>query len=216
MAPFAPPLPSTGPPVRPGDCRVCGAATHGPFALCFCCTLLVGQLRMPLVPLVAAVDYRVHDGIHRRLRSYKDAFVAEQRRVYRQDLAGLIGPWMASSGPGLRRRFGSGWDVVTTVPSSRRPAGSPVDAVIDEVPQLRALRRPLLVLGPCPTDHLVAGRKGFELARGVDPSWLRGRSVLVMDDSVTTGARAQSAAAALRIGGARVPGIVVIGRAVAA
>ncbi len=216
MAPIAPLLPRAGTGMRPAGCCVCGGQIHGPFALCFCCTVVAGQLRMPLVPLVAAVDYRVHDGMHRRLRGYKDAVVAEQRQRYRRELAGLIGPWLEASAPGLRRRFGSGWDVVTTVPSSRRPAGSPVDAVVREVPALRTLRRPLLVCGPSRTDHLVAARQGFELARGVDLSWLRGRSVLIVDDSVTTGARAQSAAAALRIGGARVPGIVVIGRAVAA
>jgi adenine/guanine phosphoribosyltransferase-like PRPP-binding protein len=37
--------------------------------------------------------------------------------------------------------------------------------------------------------------------------------VLVFDDSVTTGARSQSAAAALRMSGAHVVGILVVGRA---
>jgi adenine/guanine phosphoribosyltransferase-like PRPP-binding protein len=37
-------------------------------------------------------------------------------------------------------------------------------------------------------------------------------TVLVVDDSVVTGARAQSAAAALRLAGAEVVGVVVLGR----
>ena len=49
----------------------------------------------------------------------------------------------------------------------------------------------------------------------MDRAGLAGLPVLVFDDSVTTGARAQSAAAALRLAGARVVGILAVGRALA-
>jgi orotate phosphoribosyltransferase len=60
----------------------------------------------------------------------------------------------------------------------------------------------------------VAARRGFELADGVERGRLEGRRVLVVDDTVITGSRAQSAAAALRIHGAHVVGILVLGRVV--
>ena len=48
----------------------------------------------------------------------------------------------------------------------------------------------------------------------VDRESLRDRRVLVFDDSITTGARAQSAGAALRMAGADVIGVVAVGRVV--
>ncbi len=196
-------------------CRVCGAAAHARFAHCFCCTTLVRQLQMPLVPVVAMVDYRVGDRMHRRLRGYKDAPVAEVRRACATQLAGLVRRWMTANRPTLEGRLGSTWDLVATVPSSARPGGVPVDALVACVPALAAHHRRVLGRGPEPTDHLRAARRGYELGPGVDPAGLRGRRILVFDDSITTGARSQSAAAALRLAGGRVVGILVVGRVVA-
>ena len=50
---------------------------------------------------------------------------------------------------------------------------------------------------------------------GVDRAGLAGLPVLVFDDTTTTGAAVQSAAAALRLAGARVVGALVMGRALA-
>ena len=203
------------PALEQGSCRVCGGATHAGFALCFCCATLVRQLRMPLVPLVAVVDYRVGDGMHRRLRGYKDAPVAEARRDRAAELAGLVAPWMTVHRAALRSRFGSRWDLVATVPSSSRPGGAPFDAVVSRVPDLARSHRRLLVRGPEATDHLRADRRGFAVAPGIDRGWLGDRRILVVDDTVITGARAQSAVAALRSAGGRVVGIVAVGRVVA-
>ncbi len=195
-------------------CRVCGGRAHAAFAHCFCCATLVGQLQMPLTPLVAMADYRVGGGLHRRLRGYKDAPVAEVRQACAAALAGTVRRWMAVNRPRLEVRFGSPWDLVATVPSTVRPDGIPVDALVAGVPALAACHRRLLVRGPEPTGHLCAARRGFELAPGVDREVLAGRRLLVFDDSIATGARSQSAAAALRLAGGRVIGIVAVGRAV--
>ena len=63
---------------------------------------------------------------------------------------------------------------------------------------------------------LRAGRDVFATAPGVDRAGLDDLPVLVFDDTVTTGAAAQSAAAALRLAGARVVGVLAMGRALAA
>jgi predicted amidophosphoribosyltransferase len=195
-------------------CRVCAGPIRDRFAVCYCCETLIRQLQLPLVPVAAMTRYQIGDVMHRRLRGYKDAEVAEARATYAGRLASLVDTWLATNGTRLRRRFGSGWSVVASVPSSHRPAGAPVDAVIARVPRLERLRHPLLVGGTETTDHLVAARRGFEVRPGVDRSWLRNQRVLVVDDSLITGARAQSGAAALRLAGARVAGVVVIGRVV--
>jgi adenine/guanine phosphoribosyltransferase-like PRPP-binding protein len=175
---------------------------------------LVRQLQLPLAPVVAMADYRIGDGLHRRLRGYKDAPRAEDRRRFAEELGGMAERWLSVHREGLARRFGVAWDVVATVPSSHRPSGPAVDAVVGRVSEFRRHHRPLLVRGPALLDHLVASRRGFDLSVDVEPQWLRGRSVLVVDDSLVTGARAQSAVATLRSGGAGVVGIVVLGRVV--
>jgi adenine/guanine phosphoribosyltransferase-like PRPP-binding protein len=195
-------------------CSVCGGPTRTGFTCCFCCSTLVRQLQLPLAPVVAMAEYRVGDPLHRRLRGYKDAPVAEVRRDHAHRLAGLAEAWMAAHGRRLTQRFGADWDVVATVPSSCRPSGPPVDAVVSRIPMLNRDLRPVLARGPDPLGHLRASRRGFELRADADRSGLRSRSVLVVDDSITTGARAQSAVAAIRLGGVEVIGILVLGRAV--
>ena len=167
---------------------------------------------MGLVPVAAVAEYRVGDQLHHRLRGYKDAPVAEARETCATHLADLVGRWMAADPTRLPRRFGSGWDLVATVPSSGRPVGAPADTLVLRVPVLASAHRTLLVRGPEPTGHLRAARRGFEVAASVDRDALRDRRVLVFDDTITTGARAQSAAAALRMAGADVIGVVAVGR----
>jgi hypothetical protein len=196
-----------------GCCRVCGGRTRPPFAVCFCCSALVRQLGMPLVPVAATATYRLGDELHRHLRGYKDATVAEARAAHVAVLADRIGPWLVDR-KRLCLRFGSTWDVVTTVPSTRRPIGDPVGAVIAAVGGLDRLHAPLLVRGPDPTGHLMASRHGFELATSAHRVLSGGTRVLLVDDSIVTGARAQSAAAALRLGRAHVVGVLALGRVV--
>jgi adenine/guanine phosphoribosyltransferase-like PRPP-binding protein len=191
-------------------CCICRAPTRLPYPLCFCCATVARQLRLPLVPVAAVADYRLGDPLHRCLRGYKDAPLAEARRVHVLRLQAMLGAWVADDLAAAH--FGRRWDVVVTVPSSRRPAGAPVDAVVAGVPGTAGRLAPVLVRGPIPTDHLVASRWGFETADGIEPSWHRSHRVLVVDDTIITGARAQSAAAALRLHGAEVIGVLALGR----
>src|SRR5271166_3575521 len=192
-------------------CSVCGRPTRG-FARCFCCTTIVEQLGLPLVPVVAMTEYRIGDRMHGLLRGYKDAPSTEARAARIFALAALVELWLAANADAVRARFSGGWDLVTTVPSSRGRAGSPAEALVEAIPGLAELDRPLLVRGDEPLGHLVASRRGYVASPGIDRRALHARKVLVFDDTVTTGARAQSAAAALRECGARVAGILVVGR----
>ena len=201
--------------VRQGEtpiCHVCGLAASGRFALCFCCDTLVRQLRLPLVPVVAMASCRVGDALHLCLRGYKDAPVDEVRRRHRDRLARSAERWLADHGAEAAHRFGSSWDVVVTVPSSRRPSGAPVDSVVSRVRPLADRSIPALVRGPRPTGHLRADRAGFALAPGcpIGPT----DRIVVVDDTLVTGARPQSAAAVLRLAGLRVVGILCLGQMV--
>ena len=195
-------------------CAVCAGTVHGRPPVCFCCRLAARQLGLPLVPVVVMGDYRVGDADHRRLRGYKDGRTAEMRARYRRELVSILAAWTAVHGGALVGRTGP-WSVVTTVPSTRRPGPAPAEALVDGVPDLANRHLRLLGRGKGALDHLQAARDGFAPLPGVDRAGLDGLSVLVFDDSVTTGARAQSAAAALRLAGGRVVGILAVGRALA-
>lgn len=188
---------------------------HVGFVHCYCCTTLVRQLGQPLVPVSAVVEYRVGDRMHRRLRGYKDAPVPGVRRAYAEELAAMAERWLGDHGDELVDRLGGPWDAVATVPSSCRPRGSPVDAVVGRIPSLEGRRLPLLERGPGDLDHLAASPRGFVLRPAAVGGHLAGQRVLVVDDTLSTGARAQSAVAAVRSGGASSVGILVLGRVIA-
>ena len=200
--------------VLPVPCALCGRAVHSHPPVCFCCRTSSRQLGLPLVPTVVLREYRVGDRDHRRLRGYKDGPSAEDRARYRCQLVEDLAVWTTEHRRDLLDRWGP-WSVVTAVPSTRRPGPAPAEALVDGVSSLADLHLRLLGRGRGPLDHLQATRDGFVPLPGVDRAGLAGLPVLVFDDSVTTGARAQSAAAALRLAGARVVGILAVGRALA-
>jgi hypothetical protein len=185
-------------PVRPGSPR------------CYCCDRLVRALGRPLAPLATACTYRVGDQVHRWLRSYKDSPSAALRAVTTRVLTERFGAWLTWAGDDVAGRFGDRWAAVATVPSTRpgRP-GAPVDALVGAVPALAQLPRVRLVRGPAAAGHLVADVRAFAVVGDGRPDG----AVLVVDDTVTTGARAQSAVACLRAAGWRVAGVVAVGRA---
>ncbi len=200
-------------------CRICGRTCGraagpnrevGRLPVCFCCRTLAGQLHLPLVPLVALTEYRVGDATHRRLRDYKDAPVAEVRELCRAELVAELARRCADPSTDL-----GAWTVVTTVPSSTRPGGAPAELLVDGVPPLAERHLRLLVRGRGSGGHLQAGRDVFAPDTGIDRGGLAGLSVLVFDDTTTTGASVQSAAATLRLAGARVVGALVMGRTLA-
>jgi hypothetical protein len=168
---------------------------------------------MPLAPVTAVVPYRLGDSTHRLLRGYKDSPVRDVRRRYTRRLACILDSWLDERHHRLEARVGGSWDLVVTVPSSNRPTGTPVNALVDLVPSLAELHRSLLLRGPDRTDHLVPARRGFVIDS--EAPFARDSRVLVVDDTFITGARAQSAVAALRIAGLRVAGVLVVGRVVA-
>jgi hypothetical protein len=169
--------------------------------------------------VVPVALYRPGDPLHAVLRRYKDAPATAARRYFGGVVVALLDGFLATHGACLRSAVEDGWDAVCVVPSARRatassgPAGSavahPFEAVVGRIAALAAYPRIRLVCHRLTVDHLVPDAG----ASAVDAD-VRGRRVLLLDDTWTTGAHARSAAAALRGAGAGVAAVVVAGRVV--
>ncbi|HEX6341894.1 hypothetical protein [Umezawaea sp.] len=100
------------------------------------------------------------------------------------------------------------FDIVTTVPSARGRAPHPLATIVGRtMSTTRERYRALLE----PGSRTAAGRT-FAVDRFTCSEPLSGRRVLLVDDTWTTGASAQSAAAALRLAGASTVATLVLGR----
>ena len=96
---------------------------------------------MPLVPVEWWPTTGWVTGSIARLRGYKDAAVREARTTYCRTLARLLRRWYGRS-PTVG--WPAGWpvDLVVTVPSTQRPTGSSVDALVARVPALASRTAP--------------------------------------------------------------------------
>jgi len=123
------------------------------------------------------------------------------RAVDRRPLAALLAAFVGHHGACLEAVAGQ-WDALTTVPSRRRP--SLLDALVREA-----------AVGPL--VELLVPSGGAITRRGVFPSAFRVAAavpptVLLVDDTCTSGAHVHSAAAALKQAGARTVVAVPLGR----
>jgi predicted amidophosphoribosyltransferase len=189
----------------PGVCEVCLNFTRG-FDRCFACSSIPSQL-----DVVAPISYSVaHEQLHHALAGYKRLEGLPARR-YTRDLAAILWRFLArhehcvAEAAGARR-----FDLVTTVPSADRDrdARHPLRLIVGElVGATRGRHQRLLACsGVASVPHT------FEAHRYLATRALDGERILLIDDTWTTGANAQSAAAALRRAGAGAVAAVVIGR----
>jgi hypothetical protein len=169
------------------------------------------RLGLNLVPVLPAALAPVPGPLYGDLLCYKESSVGEERQRAVGHLARLLRDFLAHHGRCLEATLGGPAQVALAVPSTSRPG----PASLERLGQL---------------DGLVPAALGTPLVWGVDLLWrteapilafavpdanqvqVRGRRVLVLDDSYVSGARSQSAAAALRMAGARAVVILPLGR----
>ncbi|MGO9077775.1 MAG: hypothetical protein ACLQDY_01880 [Streptosporangiaceae bacterium] len=192
------------PPGAAGLCVTCCGPARPGSARCYQCTLHAECAPGGLADLVVPVAYAPKGGAHAtRLWQYKSA--GPQEQAAGAGLRALLLTFLRDHGPCAWQRAGVPSPArLAVVPSSRgRPGEHP----------LRALIGPCLAL---PWAELTAS-PGRDLARDLDPhrftaAPLAGGTVLLLDDTWTTGASAQSAAMVLRLAGAGAVIAVVLGR----
>ena len=194
-----------GPRAGPDVCGVCFNFTRG-YDRCYACTHNGERL-----DAMAPISYSVaHEQLHHALAHYKrlDGEVARRLGV---ELAAVLWRYLAEHERCLARAARvEHFEVVTTVPSGdrRREERHPLRHIVGELVAPTRERYERLLRR---TEAEQAPRE-FDARRFEPVRQLSGEAVLVVDDTWTTGASAQSAAAALREAGAGPVGAVVIGR----
>ena len=199
------------PPVGPGVCDVCHGAPRTGYTRCRSCWEVMRQVSRPVSRVVPISLYETTDQLWTVLRGYKDGRTAGQRTRFTLQVAATLGRFLAGhqrcvAGPGEPP-----WDLLGTVPSTggRRGLHPLRNAIRLLSAPLGDREAELLAPGPVRVDHNHADDRGFVVRAEV-----RGRRVLLVDDTFTSGARVQSAASALQLAGAEVVAVVVVGRVI--
>jgi hypothetical protein len=192
---------------RPGHgvCRQCFNLTDG-YDRCYACTQHPSVLEA-----VVPVSYSVaHEQLHHVLGNYK-RLAGEVARRFALQLAAVLWRFLELHERCATRAAGAdAFFVVTTVPSGdrMRDEAHPLRWIVSDLMgptrgrYQRLLRRSIADIAP----------RSFDPEKYVAQRPLHGEPVLLIDDTWTTGANAQSAAAALKTAGAGPLAAVVIGR----
>jgi predicted amidophosphoribosyltransferase len=194
-----------GPRRGPDVCATCFNFTAG-YARCWACAH--GH---PTLDAVAPISYSVaREQLHHALASYKRLNGDVARRL-QAILAAILWRFLQSHEPCVARAADAKrFNLVTTVPSGdpARDERHPLRTIVGElVAPTRERHQRLLRRTNTETEPRYFSESKFEALHRVD-----GQSVLLIDDTWTTGASAQSAAAALKAAGAERVAAVVIGR----
>jgi predicted amidophosphoribosyltransferase len=160
---------------------------------------------------VAPLSYSVaSEQLHRALWGYKHLSGDVGRRLT-VELAAVLWRYLAQHERCVARAADvETFELITTVPSSSadRDKRHPLRTIVGELTgPTRDRYEPLLTRTETPVPAREASRQKYGATRR-----LHHESVLLIDDTWTTGANAQSAAVALREGGAGAVAAVVIGR----
>jgi hypothetical protein len=195
---------------------VCRGPAGGGFAHCFACRTVSHRLGLTLAPVLPVQLCPVPGPLYSVLLGYKESPVAEARRRFSGRVRRLFGAFLTEHRACLEAALGGPADLVLPVPSSARPGPAPLERVAGLAGMAAvalgahwaptALRRGEPVVG-----HMAPHARAFSVP-GPERPGVCGARVVLLDDTYVSGSRAQSAAAALRVCGARATLIVPLGR----
>jgi hypothetical protein len=199
------------PPGGPGVCTVCHSIVGGGYTTCYQCGPAVQVLGSGTADLTAFVSMAPRtEQLARELVTYKNPNVrADDRQRKTVGLAAVLWKWLGIHEGCLVNRLGSGgFDLITSVPSTSGRQSHPLRTIVGGIVSGTENRyADLLALARGDLPQHVQADDRFRATRA-----LGGARVLVIDDTWTTGANAQSASAALKAAGTRTVAVVTIGR----
>jgi len=193
------------PPAGSGICEVCHVVVEGTWTQCESCNLTRAQVSRPARVVVPVSLFTWPGQLHHVLRNYKDGWTDSVRDRLGMRVSATLGRFLREHEACLSGD--ESFDVVTVVPSSKRPHPHPLEDAVMRVQDLRDRFRRTLDPGVKPILHRRASDTGFEVNADVG-----GATVLIIDDTFTSGAALQSAASAIRLAGAADVATVTVGR----
>lgn len=191
---------------RPWICPTCRGVRSPGYPLCLPCQAHRDRAGGLVADLVVPISYSPRDGQHHyNLRTYKGAAPSTQARW---NLLALVLLFLHQHLACIADRVGGRPTHLVTVPSTRgRPGEHPLAALLGQ-----RLGLPVIPV----TANARYGAEERQLHRDwFTVQWPTGAGpvrVLVIDDTWTTGSRAQSLAYALKRAGAASVAVVVLGR----
>lgn len=193
-------------PAGPGICSVCHGQVDGDWETCYVCNRKIRPQVTHFCRRVVPISLAEPDStFHHAMKYYKEPGLQAVR--HQRELGALLHRFIDMHGQCIRRAARTIWDTVTIVPSSKGRDPHPLATVVQMSGPLLDVYRPLLARGPGEIGHQKAADDGYVPIEDV-----RGRRVLLIDDTFTSGARSQSAASALELAGAMVVAIVTLER----
>jgi hypothetical protein len=198
-------------------CLICCGPSGGSHGVCFACRWVGSRLGVPLVPVFPVRLCPLPSALYTVLLGYKEAPVGEARRRFAPMVGALVGSFLEAHAGCLAAAAGGALELALPVPSTARPGGAPLNGVEGlartvsaGIPAVRWSPE-LLARSRAPVGHMRPDSSAFEVPADVRGA-VSGRRAVLLDDTYVSGARAQSAAAALRGAGARAVVIVALGR----
>ncbi len=192
-------------------CRVCHSIVGSNYPMCYPCNeeaWALGESRADLAAFVSMAP--VGEQFAHELYAYKNPAVGERdRQRMTVGLGAVLWKWLAAHERCMAARLGvQQFDVITTIPSTSGRASHPLRTVVAGIVVGSDKRHAdLLTVARTDLEQRAQAADRYRATRS-----LTGASVLVVDDTWTTGAHAQSASAALKAAGARSVAALAIGR----
>jgi predicted amidophosphoribosyltransferase len=198
-------------PAGEGVCSICHSQPNPGYAICRSCVTTMRAVSRPVRRVVPISLTARDEQLYHTLVHYKRPALPWERDMQQQlrrELAALFGRFVMQHGKCVAGDAG-GWDAIVVVPSTRTAPGN-VHPLHETLAMLSHSGRMLIT--PLRTSPEEFGDREASDRRFTVVDAVRRLRILLVDDTMTSGARLQSAASTLTLQGANVVAAVPIAR----
>lgn len=196
----------------PEICPICRRPRPEKYPLCTSCQTTIHAVSRPIKLVVPISLYLGLSQLHDVLRGYKDPeqlkLSDDQEKRFGLIVSATLARFLHLHKPCMEAAADTAWDTIVPVPSTQdRQGRHPLETALARVPSLSSFVNPVLAAGEVAITHNRPSDEGFRIK-----SLVKGQTILIVDDTFTSGASIQSAASVLSLAGANVAAALVLGR----